>query len=344
MACPPAPALIEVVTLTDVAARGHKRILDGWGVGREFHDEAKKVQPGDLATIIYTSGTTGEPKGVMLTHANLVANMAGVNQVLDLNPGDTALSFLPLCHAFERMVAYIYMACGVSMIFAESIDTIARDLQQVKPTVMTGVPRVFEKLHARILTKGRDAGGVKRVIFDWADDGRRDARPAVARAPPLVAFTEDPVEAGRAARVRQDPAGSRRTLPVRRLGQRGASRRHRPFLLRARPADSGGLRPDGNRAGALRDADWRRALRDGRTSSAKRRAAHRARRRDPGSRAERHDGLPQPFRSHRRGDPRRLVPHGRHRRAGRGRVSGDHGPEEGADRHVGRQEDRAAAD
>jgi long-chain acyl-CoA synthetase len=104
----------------------------------------------------------------MLTHANLVANMAGVKQVLDLNPADTALSFLPLCHAFERMVAYIYMACGVSMIFAESIDTIARDLKTVQPTVMTGVPRVFEKLHARVLAKGREAGGLKRVIFDWA--------------------------------------------------------------------------------------------------------------------------------------------------------------------------------
>jgi long-chain acyl-CoA synthetase len=164
----PQASSIEILTLADVAARGHRRILDGWGVGREFHDEAKKVQPGDLATIIYTSGTTGEPKGVMLTHANLVANMAGVQQVLDLNPADTALSFLPLCHAFERMVAYIYMACGVSMIFAESIDTIARDLKTVQPTVMTGVPRVFEKLHARVLTKGREAGGLKCVIFDWA--------------------------------------------------------------------------------------------------------------------------------------------------------------------------------
>jgi long-chain acyl-CoA synthetase len=164
----PAAGTVEILTLAEIAERGHRRILDGWGVGREFHDEAKKVQPGDLATIIYTSGTTGEPKGVMLTHANLVANMAGVQQVLDLNPADTALSFLPLCHAFERIVAYIYMACGVSMIFAESIDTIARDLRTVQPTVMTGVPRVFEKLHARVLTKGREAGGLKRVIFDWA--------------------------------------------------------------------------------------------------------------------------------------------------------------------------------
>jgi long-chain acyl-CoA synthetase len=159
---------IEPLTLADVASRGHRRILDGWGVGREFHDEAKKVRPSDLATIIYTSGTTGEPKGVMLTHANLVANLVGVNQVLDLRSDDTALSFLPLCHAFERTVAYIYLACGVSIIFAESVDTIARDLKLVRPTVMTGVPRVFEKLHARVLEAGRQPGGVKRLIFDWA--------------------------------------------------------------------------------------------------------------------------------------------------------------------------------
>jgi long-chain acyl-CoA synthetase len=164
----PGAGAIELVTLADVASRGHRRILDGWGVGREFHDEAKKVRPADLATIIYTSGTTGEPKGVMLTHANLVANLVGVNQVLDLRSDDTALSFLPLCHAFERTVAYIYLACGVSMIFAESIDTIARDLKLVRPTVMTGVPRVFEKLHARVLEAGRQPGGVKRIIFDWA--------------------------------------------------------------------------------------------------------------------------------------------------------------------------------
>ncbi|HYN07562.1 MAG TPA: long-chain fatty acid--CoA ligase [Vicinamibacterales bacterium] len=165
---PGAAGQAPIVTLADTVDRGHRRILDGWGVGREFHDEAKKVQPHDLATIIYTSGTTGEPKGVMLTHANLVANLEGVKKVLDLNPDDTALSFLPLCHAFERMVAYIYLACGVSMIFAESIDTIARDLKTVRPTVMTGVPRVFEKLHARVLAKGREPGGLKRVIFDWA--------------------------------------------------------------------------------------------------------------------------------------------------------------------------------
>jgi long-chain acyl-CoA synthetase len=157
-----------LVSFADVVARGHAQITGGWGVAREFQDEARAVQPGDLATIIYTSGTTAEPKGVMLTHANLVANIDGVLQVLDLNERDTALSFLPLCHGFERMVAYVYMAAGVGMVFAESLETVARDLLTVTPTVMTGVPRVFEKLQARVLEKGREAGGLKRAIFDWA--------------------------------------------------------------------------------------------------------------------------------------------------------------------------------
>jgi long-chain acyl-CoA synthetase len=163
------PALpVPLVSLEDVAARGHRRLLDAWGVGREFLETAKRVKPSDLATIIYTSGTTGDPKGVMLTHGNLVANLIGSIEMLDLTGDDVALSFLPLCHSFERMVAYVYLASGVSMIFAESIDTVARDLLLVRPTVMTGVPRVFEKLRARVFEKGREPGGIKRAIFERA--------------------------------------------------------------------------------------------------------------------------------------------------------------------------------
>jgi long-chain acyl-CoA synthetase len=159
---------IQVISMDDVATRGHQRIRDGWGVAREFHDRARAVRPDDLATIIYTSGTTGEPKGVMLTHANLIANLAGVLAELDLRSDDVALSFLPLCHAFERIVAYVYFCTGVSMVFAESIETIARDLLTVRPTVMSGVPRVFEKLHARVMEKGEAATGLRRSLFRWA--------------------------------------------------------------------------------------------------------------------------------------------------------------------------------
>jgi long-chain acyl-CoA synthetase len=165
---PIATAHPAVSTLADVTARGHQRLLDSWGVARAFHDAARQVRPEDLATIIYTSGTTGEPKGVMLTHGNLMANLRGVLAQLDISDEDTGLSFLPLCHSFERMVAYVYLATGVSMVFAESIDTVARDLLLIRPTVMSGVPRVFEKLHARIMEKGRATTGVKRALFRWS--------------------------------------------------------------------------------------------------------------------------------------------------------------------------------
>jgi long-chain acyl-CoA synthetase len=157
-----------VWTIAEIAERGHRQILDGWGVGREFQDRAKQVRPADLATIVYTSGTTGVPKGVMLTHGNLVANLDGVLQVFAIGPEDVALSFLPLSHVFERMVAYVFLTSGVSTVFAESPETVARDLKLVRPTVMTGVPRVFEKLHARVLAGGEQARGIRRTIFNRA--------------------------------------------------------------------------------------------------------------------------------------------------------------------------------
>jgi long-chain acyl-CoA synthetase len=161
----PTGSPVPVHALADVAGRGHQQIVDGWGVGRRFHDDAKRVSPADPATIIYTSGTTGPPKGVLLTHGNLMANLRDVLQVFDLGETDVALSFLPLCHSFERMVAYLYLSYGVSMIFAESIETIPRDLKTVRPTVITGVPRVFEKLHARVVAAGQSHRGLKRRIF-----------------------------------------------------------------------------------------------------------------------------------------------------------------------------------
>jgi long-chain acyl-CoA synthetase len=163
---PPQGAAWSVHALADIVAAGHRRILGGWGVAREFEQAAMAVRPGDLATIVYTSGTTGDPKGVRLTHGNLASNVRGVQGVLDLHEGDIALSFLPLCHAFERLVSYVYLACGVSVVFAESFDTVARDLLVVRPTVMSGVPRAFEKLHARVLAKGREETGIMRRVFE----------------------------------------------------------------------------------------------------------------------------------------------------------------------------------
>ena len=162
-----AAAGAPVLALEELAARGHRQILEGWGIARTFHDAAMAVRPEDPATLIYTSGTTGDPKGVLLTHRNLASNIEGVCGRLDLRHDDVALSFLPLCHAFERLVSYVFLTRGVSMIFAESTDTIARDLRTVRPTVMTGVPRVFEKLHARVLERGRALPAPRRRIFDW---------------------------------------------------------------------------------------------------------------------------------------------------------------------------------
>jgi long-chain acyl-CoA synthetase len=165
---PDAGGALLVLGLDEVAARGHGQILGGWGVGRAFHDQAKRVKPGDLATIVYTSGTTGHPKGVMLTHANIISNIEGTCAAVKVGPDDRGLSFLPVCHSFEHTVVLVYLASGMSVVFAETLETVPRDLKTVRPTIMTAVPRVFEKLHARIVTTGRQAGGLKAKIFDWA--------------------------------------------------------------------------------------------------------------------------------------------------------------------------------
>lgn len=161
-----APA--SVLALEEVERRGHARMAGEWGAARDFRDGARAIPPDALATIIYTSGTTGEPKGVMLTHANLVANMRAAAAALEISEADVALSFLPLSHGFERMVSYVYLYSGVTIVFAESFETVARDLARVRPTVLTGVPRVYEKLHARILDAGQAAGGARTAVFRWA--------------------------------------------------------------------------------------------------------------------------------------------------------------------------------
>jgi long-chain acyl-CoA synthetase len=158
----------SVLSFATVRERGHARMVAEWGVAREFRDAARAVSPDDLATIIYTSGTTGEPKGVMLTHAALVANMMAGAEAIEVNEEDVALSFLPLSHAFERMVCYVYLLRGVTLIFAESLETIGRDVPIVKPTVITGVPRVYEKMHSRISQTGQSGSPAKSAIFRWA--------------------------------------------------------------------------------------------------------------------------------------------------------------------------------
>ena len=127
------------------------------------------VKPDALATIIYTSGTTGIPKGVMLSHQNVVSNVLSASKRLPLEIGkSTALSFLPICHIFERVILYIYLYNGIKVYFAESIETISDDLRDVKPEVMTAVPRLLEKVYDKIYAKGENLTGIKKKLFYWA--------------------------------------------------------------------------------------------------------------------------------------------------------------------------------
>jgi len=128
------------------------------------------IRPDELATILYTSGTTGFPKGVMLSHKNIMENVQNVEEIVSAvaNASDRCLSFLPLNHIFERMVSYIYMYIGVSIYYAESIDTVGDNLKEVKPTLFTTVPRLLEKVYEKIMAKGRELTGVKKNLFFWA--------------------------------------------------------------------------------------------------------------------------------------------------------------------------------
>ena len=132
----------------------------------ELKDNVKET---DLATLIYTSGTTGKPKGVMLSHKNVVSNVLSAVKRVPLDYGNSkALSFLPICHIFERIILYLYQYCGVSIYFAESIEKLSENAQEIKPQVMTAVPRLYEKIYDKIILKGEALTGIKKALFFWA--------------------------------------------------------------------------------------------------------------------------------------------------------------------------------
>lgn len=136
------------------------------------------VKEDDLATLIYTSGTTGRPKGVMLSHKNVVSNALNSASRFPIVPGQSkALSFLPVCHIYERMLMYLYQYTGVSIYFAESLDTISENLKEVQPEVMTAVPRLLEKVYDKIIAKGADLTGIKKKLFFWAVETGLDYEP-----------------------------------------------------------------------------------------------------------------------------------------------------------------------
>lgn len=134
-----------------------------------FKKNKTKISPTDLLTIIYTSGTTGNPKGVMLTHSNLVSNIKASSSLISISDEDVLLSFLPLCHSFERMAGYYTaMSCGATIAYAESVETVRDNLAEVKPTVMTSVPRLFERIYHRVMKQMESAPAARRKIFQWA--------------------------------------------------------------------------------------------------------------------------------------------------------------------------------
>jgi long-chain acyl-CoA synthetase len=160
-----------VTTLADLEKAGRE---ERSAHQRLYEQLSAQSQPDDLATIIYTSGTTGEPKGVMLTHRNLISNALSSGEVFDLRPDDSALSFLPLSHVFERTVLYIYMAFGVQINFARGVETVAEDIKEVRPTVVTAVPRLFEKIYATINKRAAEQSPMKQKIFHRAVEVGRE--------------------------------------------------------------------------------------------------------------------------------------------------------------------------
>ncbi len=153
-----------VLTFAEVEEKGRAAA----GTHPRFKEDALAVGPNDLATLIYTSGTTGDPKGVMLTHDNIYSNVKAGLEVIPIAAGDEALSMLPLSHIFERMVGYTLFHAGVVINYAESFEAVAANLQEVKPTVVLSVPRLYEKVYARVLENALAGGGAKRKIFLWA--------------------------------------------------------------------------------------------------------------------------------------------------------------------------------
>ncbi|MGH9259490.1 MAG: AMP-dependent synthetase/ligase, partial [Acidimicrobiales bacterium] len=160
----PAASRAGVMTLAEVEAKGRAAAAKY----PRFKEDALAVQPGDLATIIYTSGTTGDPKGVMLTHNNVWSNVQAALQVLPITGGEECLSMLPLSHVFERMADYAIFQAGATIDYAESFEKVAQNLQEVTPTFVLSVPRLYEKVYARVLENALSGSGLKRKIFFWA--------------------------------------------------------------------------------------------------------------------------------------------------------------------------------
>ena len=179
---------IDGITLAQLEERA---ISNGAAQQKATEELARAVEPDDIATIIYTSGTTGEPKGVMLTHSNLVSNLIDCGEHFEYYKSDVALSVLPLSHVLERLAMYMYIHHGMRVFYAESIEKLGENFREVHPTIFIGVPRLFEKIYQRIKDKAAEGGRVKASMFAWAiSTGKAHAQCSLAgrKVSPLLAL------------------------------------------------------------------------------------------------------------------------------------------------------------
>jgi long-chain acyl-CoA synthetase len=170
--CAEGTALAEIFSFEPVkGVRSLKELVEigkAHPMKKELEAIKSSIKPGDMATLIYTSGTTGNPKGVMLSHRNFISNVIGTHDLCPFERSWKALSFLPLNHVYERMLSYLYISQGVSVYYAENLETIAANLKEVKPQVFVTVPRLLEKVYEKIVSKGSELKGIKKALFFWA--------------------------------------------------------------------------------------------------------------------------------------------------------------------------------
>ncbi len=311
----------------------------------ELERQARLAKPDDLATFIYTSGTTGNPKGVMLSHGNITSNVLASLECLDIEGSYTALSFLPLSHSFERTIDYIYFYRGTTIAYAESVSAVAKNLREVNPHVFVSVPRVYEKIIAKVHEGVASSPPLKQKIFRWAEGVARQALPyrLQRQRPPgllgLKTALADKLVFGKLKealgdRFRFAMSGGAPLAPeIARFFWGAGIEIYEGYGLSETSPVLTVNRPGRTKLGTVGPALPGVELQDRRG------------RRDPRPWSQHHARLPQPARGDRRDDRRRgLVPHRRHRRDRRRRLPQDHRPQERDHRQRLRQERRPGAD
>jgi len=278
----------KVLSLTALEAKGRAAASQH----PNWKQEAMSAGPDDLATLIYTSGTTGDPKGVMLSHYNIWSNVQAVLQMIPIGHGDECLSMLPLSHSYERMVDYTLFQAGVIINYAESFDTVAANLGEVKPTVVLSVPRLYEKVYARVLENALSGSAIKRTIFFWAKRaGEQWATLSLAGLPIPGGLAIKKKVADRLVFSKlQARTGGRIRFFVSGAAPLG---RHRQVLLQRGPAGHRGVRPHRVVAGAHAQPARSHQAGDGGSRHSRCGAQDRIGRRDFRARAEHYAGLLQ---------------------------------------------------